>query len=127
MPSSRLPRPEVPGIVPRRAPGKLNCRRRPAATLSELLALRPTCKPVTIEHVQPTAPRSLRPRRGPGRGRWLQIPNHESPRTTKLYARTGAAVSLDEIERILRSFDVWRNSTASTCLNRLVCGEGGLP
>jgi integrase/recombinase XerD len=30
-----------------------------------------------------------------------QIANHESPRTTKLYARTNDAISLDEIERIL--------------------------
>ncbi len=35
----------------------------------------------TIEHVQ-------------------QIANHESPRTTKLYDRTGDVISLDEIERI---------------------------
>jgi integrase/recombinase XerD len=30
-----------------------------------------------------------------------QIANHESPRTTKLYARNDDASSLDEIERIL--------------------------
>jgi integrase/recombinase XerD len=30
-----------------------------------------------------------------------QIANYESPRTTKLYDRTGDAISLDEIERIL--------------------------
>jgi len=30
-----------------------------------------------------------------------QIAVHESPRSTKLYDRTGDAISLDEIERIL--------------------------
>ena len=39
-------------------------------------------------------------RAAPG-GRWLQIANYESPRTTKLYDRTNDAISLDEIERIL--------------------------
>ena len=43
----------------------------------------------TIEHAQPIG------------GHWLQIANHESPRTTKLYDRTNDAISLDEIERIL--------------------------
>jgi integrase/recombinase XerD len=52
----------------------------------------------TIEHAQPIG------------GRWLQIANHESPRTlarlptagraTKLYDRTSNAIGLDEIERI---------------------------
>ncbi len=31
----------------------------------------------------------------------LQIANHESPRTTKLYDRANDAISLDEIERNL--------------------------
>ena len=43
----------------------------------------------TIEQAQPIG------------GRWLQIANHESPRTTKLYDHTSDATSLDEIERIL--------------------------
>ena len=29
-----------------------------------------------------------------------QIANHESPKTTKLYDRTGDSIDLDEIERI---------------------------
>ncbi len=34
-------------------------------------------------------------------GHARQLAGHESPRTTKLYDRTGDAISLDEIERIL--------------------------
>jgi hypothetical protein len=48
-----------------------------------------------------------------------QIAHHESPRTTKLYNRTGGAISLDGLERIF----IWRG-TAANLLFRTSCHRG---
>jgi hypothetical protein len=66
-------------------------------------------EPVTMPSLLRRSPRALRERRGITayleNGGTIEnaqpIAEHESPRTTKLYDRTGDEITLDEVERMV--------------------------